>query len=513
MGAADVNSTLNSLAASFAEVLDAYVDANPRSLGEFPSLTLESRRRRIRRLRSQLTTYFANWRTVTQQAARHNRRELRVIPDDTDSVYIHTDTLSAEMLDFEQEVLASLLLTALSKEHDHSGRQKRRDRNRVSHAAATRVADVLAGPIQPPHLCFTLNVSPVQPVAIFDGWELSGCDVLEDSLVPLHWHDSWMPTSHSRRSYAGFDSASSPYLAHEFNGMGILRRRINSEGVLNADRSDSLGALVWPLLALNLFIDHDVRAHYGYFLDAGRQALQPIGGEEPIRSSATFPSYTFSPAEGDHWDVDRSPSEPFWRHWFPILSQEIATAVSLATDTYGSALASLTSKHRKTLVRAADQYLTVTYRAMKDDAKTPTAMETADATFRYVASIEAALTGDDHGDLTRKVAQRAAILIGRNDEDRLDVYGQIRAAYAARSAYVHGSRPKSVDLHKLETLTRRVLVHWPFVASKYRVNELPEVLDRALLSRAALNEGVRRHIESVEIDLNCNPYPISSRFR
>ncbi len=52
-------------------------------------------------------------------------------------------------------------------------------------------------------------------------------------------------------------------------------------------------------------------------------------------------------------------------------------------------------------------------------------------------SVECLLAGGDGGgtDLSRKVQQRAAVLVGADDDDRLQVRNTVGAGYAARSAY------------------------------------------------------------------------------
>lgn len=60
----------------------------------------------------------------------------------------------------------------------------------------------------------------------------------------------------------------------------------------------------------------------------------------------------------------------------------------------------------------------------------------------------------------RKVQQRAAMLVGADDDDRLQVRNTAGAGYAARSAYAHGAKDKQSDLHTMRSVVRRVLTHW-----------------------------------------------------
>src|SRR5258707_11113951 len=71
------------------------------------------------------------------------------------------------------------------------------------------------------------------------------------------------------------------------------------------------------------------------------------------------------------------------------------------------------------------------------------------------------LAGGDpvRGEFTRKVSQRAAILAGRDDAERLAFERLVHDAYGARSVYAHGSRPeRAMDLPELRRIVRRCLL-------------------------------------------------------
>jgi len=105
---------------------------------------------------------------------------------------------------------------------------------------------------------------------------------------------------------------------------------------------------------------------------------------------------------------------------------------------------------RGRLIWAADQYLIIAHRApgsSREAAAVP-AMHESEAAFRWISAVEGLLAADDsdRSDLTRKTAQRAAVLIGQDDDEPLAMRDLMRTADAARSAYAHGGSPMSVDL-------------------------------------------------------------------
>src|SRR5712691_10170988 len=63
----------------------------------------------------------------------------------------------------------------------------------------------------------------------------------------------------------------------------------------------------------------------------------------------------------------------------------------------------------------------------------------AEAVLHYVIALEGLLAGTDpdRADFRRKVSQRAAVLAGENDAERLEIARLVRSAYDVRSAYAH----------------------------------------------------------------------------
>jgi hypothetical protein len=155
--------------------------------------------------------------------------------------------------------------------------------------------------------------------------------------------------------------------------------------------------------------------------------------------------------------------------------------------------------HRRQLIRAADQHLTVAPRtpgAAGEDPALPE-MHAPEAVFRWVSVIESLLSTDDNSqiDLTRKTAQRAAILIGCDDDDQLSTRDLVTQAYTVRSNYAHGNSPKKIDLAAMRTLTRQIITAWIVLSADSPGKRLSKSLDDALLSTRILTETVRRPLD------------------
>jgi hypothetical protein len=105
-------------------------------------------------------------------------------------------------------------------------------------------------------------------------------------------------------------------------------------------------------------------------------------------------------------------------------------------------------------------------------------MHESEAAFRWIYAVEGLLAADDsdRSDLTRKTAQRAAVLIGQDDDERLAMRDLMRTADAARPAYAHGGSPKSVDLAALRTITREIIVAWIVLSAESPAGQSPPSL-------------------------------------
>jgi hypothetical protein len=161
----------------------------------------------------------------------------------------------------------------------------------------------------------------------------------------------------------------------------------------------------------------------------------------------------------------------------------------------GTRLQQVGDRQRSRFARAADQYLIVVHRtpAPAEDSPAVPTMHAPEAAFRWVSAIEGLLSDDDdRSDLKRKTAQRAAVLAGKDDDDRVAVRNLVNGAYNVRSAYAHGSKPGTVDLSALRFLTRQIMVCWLVLAAEHPASKLPGILDDALLSGRVLEERIQQ---------------------
>jgi hypothetical protein len=115
----------------------------------------------------------------------------------------------------------------------------------------------------------------------------------------------------------------------------------------------------------------------------------------------------------------------------------------------------------------------------------------------YVIALEAVLTGtdDEKTELTRKIVQRAAILVGVDDGDRIAVSATVQAAYNARSRYARGGEAENIDLPALRRVVRDCILARLILGDPIAKDvSLSQYADRALLDHALLAAQVRRRI-------------------
>jgi hypothetical protein len=340
-------------------------------------------------------------------------------------------------------------------------------------AVPRRVARSMTGPPRPLWQYIAVSVAPAFPLAVFGGWELAPIDLVRDGELPL--------------GYGYVHSPYSPGAFHLEHGYGALRHPSGEGDVPDQASESDKPVLTLPLLALNLASDHPVHAGVSYYVEPGRDiALRP--GVKP--ESADFCSH---PRELHKWD-DAGPRQVRPRRSRRLDAEATGQLARFAPE-LGSRLLRLDGRRRERLIRAADQYLIVAHRtpgSVGAAAAVPV-MHEPEAAFRWISAVEGLLAADDgdRSDLTRKTAQRAAVLIGQDDDERLATRELVRHAYAARSAYAHGGSPKSVDLAVLRTVTRKIIVAWTVLSADAPGRAVSTVLDDALLSARTLDEAVR----------------------
>ena len=230
----------------------------------------------------------------------------------------------------------------------------------------------------------------------------------------------------------------------------------------------------WPvLLVMNLWSNHPCHAVAQHLIEPGRRV-------------DTLYDHTYFDIVGEDGDVE-IPHQGFvtvTAEQAPRFSR-FADAVSALITRAGPRHGHQTQSGYARLTNSAAQFLTATEQSVIDAT---TVADHDDVTLRYVVALEGLLTGGEGpGELTRKVTQRAAVLIGNDDDDRLRVEQVVKDAYAARSHYAHGATvTKRVALDELRDVVRRVLL-------------AQLILGDPLISGLALSTAADRALLSVQV--------------
>lgn len=161
------------------------------------------------------------------------------------------------------------------------------------------------------------------------------------------------------------------------------------------------------------------------------------------------------------------------------------------------------------LRRAAHQFLVAVSR-IGADRDVLHRRDRAEVIFGYVTALEHLMTGagEGHSDLGRKVAQRTAILIGRTDEDRLEIRQTITNAYGIRSSVAHGDDPDERHLptlpRQLHAYLQQVLRDLILLGPDFAVDKS---CDEALLSAAVRKQAIADPVREALAEL-----PASARW-
>ncbi len=253
-------------------------------------------------------------------------------------------------------------------------------------------------------------------------------------------------------------------------------------GLVVSFRSPFLYEPVWrPLTVLALYQDEIPRVVVEYRVEVGRR-VHRIAGQE-------LEALPAGPDENEgHLQVQYGP------YGIPAEEQErftrFANAVALLPDSLATR-----GRDERRFARAATHFLSASESHLMLGAEGKALMD-------YSIALETLLGGDAKTEVLRRVSQRAAVLCGFDDDGRLEVQAQIKAAYAAGSSYRHGDEPwklhaqydsrppagkkKTLDLATVHHLTRRVLLRWLIVAA--RGDDPVPRLERAILSRQTADD-------------------------
>ena len=203
-----------------------------------------------------------------------------------------------------------------------------------------------------------------------------------------------------------------------------------------------------PLLLLNLAQPERVIVAAEYEIEPGRMVertrgtgldLLPAGYDENVEEPGWGPCRLDETEMVDllSFTDTMSPLLSRWQAWkqYPRADQKRARSAS------------------DRLRRSANRFLALG-RRLGANSDVLYERDRAEIVFWYVSALEnLMITEGPDGDFTRKVSQRAAALIGIDDDERLKIRRVITQAYTVRSKVAHGDLPP--DTH-LRTLPRRL---------------------------------------------------------
>jgi len=279
-----------------------------------------------------------------------------------------------------------------------------------------------------------------------------------------------------------------PFDPGDYDGLTMLRRidrdaEPHHRQALHWDVLYSLAInrpahLLWqPLIALSLYDNPVLQLWARYQVEPGRRVDKLFDSVEWEVWTPDGETEIERPQTGE---FGLSADVPMLRRFLAELAPRLTSALS-------------NNKAGNRLRRCAEHFLTAGEHA-HGEGEVLSELN-ADAVLHYVIVLEGLLTGEGEshgGEYTRKVSQRAAVLAGRNDAQRLEFEELVRDAYRARSIYAHGSELKNeIDLPKLRRVVRRCLLTRLIIGDPTAEGPLHAVADRALLSHEVLERCIR----------------------
>ena len=137
---------------------------------------------------------------------------------------------------------------------------------------------------------------------------------------------------------------------------------------------------------------------------------------------------------------------------------------------------SITPKQEWSSIRiAARHYLRATF-CCGPDGDAHTREDREDTLLHYIYGLESLLLAGDREAITDKIATRAALVAGEDDNERGRIHDFVKEAYRARSGLVHGREASNdIDLRRLRDVFRRVMV--AILAVARRCEEPKELKD------------------------------------
>jgi transposase-like protein len=363
-------------------------------------------------------------------------------------------------------------------------------------AVARDLAGYLSGPPVPiwEYAILDANLHLSGPIPVLNGWEL------------------FTPTADDLYALLPFLSTADqqpdpPFDAAKYGGLAMLRRPAPNDRpyigfTINWPQPHPAHRLWQPLLALSLYDNPVVQLWARYRVEPGRRVDRHF---DQVAWEIWFP-----PPPDDDVEVEVPMTGEFTvnRDGEPRLRRFLAAVAPL--------LQAATTQPDKTaarLQRCAEHFLSASKNA-HGEGETLFDEYDADAVLHYVIALEGLIAGtdSDRQDFTRKVSQRAALLAGFNDTERLEFANVLRAAYDARSKYAHGAKPRKVALPALRRIVRRCLLARLILGDPTASGQtLADLTDDALLSHTDLERQISQPFEELRRQIDDTPQTRSGR--
>lgn len=352
------------------------------------------------------------------------------------------------------------------------------------HAVAGELARYLAGPQIGiwEYAILDANFTINDPIPVIDGWDLATPTSEElRQLLPLPSTADYQPTR--------------PFKPQDYGGLTMLRRKGDDRPHHGPFlRFDVLGSLaldrrthpLWrPLLLLSLFENSVLRLWARYQIEPGRRIDKLFDDVDWEVWTPDGVTDIEQPRTGDFGeDAD-----------LPAARRFLSELASRMPDDFSNQTGRQEDKTSARLRRCAEHFLSAGHHAYGEGEVMLSELN-AETVLHYVIALEGLLAGgeSDHSELTRKVSQRAAVLAGKEDAQRLETERLVRGAYGARSKYAHGDPPPrdDVDLPKLRRVVRRCLLARLVIGDPTPDGALREVADQALLSHEVLERCIHQ---------------------
>lgn len=348
-------------------------------------------------------------------------------------------------------------------------------------AAVRRIVGFFAGPALAPWEYASVDIaSQSAPIDLFDGWQLASCTDRRDEHLPIQAFD------------AGYAlNQCDPDAVHGDAWHAALRRQTATPRPTVAAPGGA-AVLLWPVLFLNVTLPYRVLARITYQIEPGRWFVEHT---REVDDRWPYP-WSIAP-EAMAWSDDPQGN---WPRRARVLDPQHADRLAQAAGPFGRCLASLPPAALETVRRAGNELLHLRHvAASRVGAHAPADPHPGRTALSWALSIESLLAPGNHGEISRTLAQRTAFLIGRDDEERSQIGELVKAAYASRSEFAHGSKVKQRDLVAIEGIVVRTITAW-IVATALHGKDLPEVLDAAIYQRSVLEHQLRAPLGAFEAE-------------